>query len=82
MKIHSILGWTHDEAERAYGGHEAFARCNDELKRLVDADSVELKVVLMSVPEPSNIERSTWPQATMAYVEMLEELVDSLIDTK
>ena len=79
MNVHHLLQWTHDEAERASGANEAWARCHEEMKRMMDADAIETKVMLESVPEPSNAERSEWPLATKNYVEMLESLADGRI---
>jgi len=82
VNVHHLLEWTHDEAERASGANEAWAKCHEEMKRMVDADNIETTVVLESVPEPSDAERSIWPDATKNYVEMLESLVDGLIVNK
>ncbi len=82
MNVHSLVQWTHDRAEQASGAAEAWIQCHEHMKSMVDADDVETKVVLESVPKPSNAERINWPLATKNYVEMLECLADGRFANK
>lgn len=79
MNVHNLIEWTESEMHRAQGAAEAWTRCHEELKHMIDCDNIEIKCVRESVPEPSNAERSTWPDATKNYVKMLEDAIESTI---
>ena len=77
MGLYSLLELIKEESWTAYGEHSGFTKCYEEIKRVIKDMEYEDSLLLDSIPEPSDAERSTWHQATREYVEMLEEVVDS-----
>ena len=80
MNFSELLTRTHDNATSAYGEHIAWSKCHKLVKRVIEDDKSEFKIMLDAVPEPSDTERALWQQATKDYVEMLEELIDGHLE--
>ena len=79
MNTYKLIKWARDNSLRSEGEEAAWIRFNEELTNSVDADKIETKVLLESVPEPSDSERSEWKETTKEYVCMLENIADSVI---
>ena len=80
MNVNKLVKWSHDAAERSYGESCAYNKCSEEIKDMLQADLAEVRIILESMPEPSNSERVTWHPATKQYVELLESIVDNYIN--
>ena len=77
MNIYKAIEWAEDELHRKYGEHTAFTKCHEYLKKCMESDIEEAKCIIN--PEPSDTERSNWPEATKGYVESLEIIVDGVL---
>ncbi len=80
MNFPELLTQTHDNATSAYGEHKAWSECHKLVKRVIEDDKLDFKIMLNTVPEPSDTEKALWQQATKDYVEMLEELIDGHLE--
>ena len=79
MMTTELARWMEDRKCRAAGQAEAYRECAEELRRVLHEEAEGRLALLGMVPEPSDVERGEWLDATRAYVENLEQMIDDCL---
>jgi len=80
MNLQELSDLAQEKSWVAYGKHAAYSRCVHDIREMRAEEIFEIKKAMEESPEPSDMERADWKDATRQYVEALELIVDDILE--
>lgn len=82
MHADSLIKHFNNESLLCSGKSYAYEDCASQLQHAMECERAEIGAVFESVPEPSELEKSSWGVATSNYVKNLEIIYDIVMGSK